>query len=198
MRISIFNISINGLISFIDFSLNSHSSFISFLIRNNINISSEDISQSSSSRNNSLSLSSEDTNNLNSISRSYIINMLFKSNKLNVMRSFSIRNVFLIFLHLYMLFISKCRHVVDNGKTTFCLTIFAFVWLFNLLSIHRSKFSMIAVDTPEMSILDFRNDISTSNDDSFNLNEFINIIRTEVSLKTCHFEINWSDLNNCG
>jgi len=108
--------------------------------------------------------------------------MLFKSNKLNMMRSLSIRNIFLILLHFDMLLVSKGRHVMYNCKTSFCFAVLAFIGLFNPLSEHRSKLSMVAINTSEMRVLDLWHNTAASNDDSFYLNKLVNIIWSKISL----------------
>lgn len=108
--------------------------------------------------------------------------MLFESNKLDMMRSLPVGDVLLILLHFDVLFVSKCGHIVNNCEATLSFAILALTRLLNSLSEDRGQLSMVAIDTSEVSIFDFRHNTAASDNDSFYLDQLIDIIRPKVSL----------------
>ena len=115
-----------------------------------------------------------------------------------MMRGLPIRDVLLVLLHLDVLLIPKGRHVVHDCEASLGLAVLALAGLLDSLSEHRGELPMVAVDASEMGILDLGHHTAASDDDSFNLDQLVNIVRAEVSLKTGGFEIDGSDLDNCG
>lgn len=179
-------------------SLNTESSLARLDVGHHINVCSEYVPHLSSVRACSLALGSKDTNNLNSVTRSDIVNVLFEGHKLDMMRRLPIRDVLLVLLHLHVLLVPKGRHVVHDCEASLSLAVLALAGLLDSLSEDRGKLSMIAVDASEMGILDLGHHTAASDDDSFNLDQLVNIVRAEVSLKTGGFEVDGSDLDNCG
>ena len=71
---------------------------------------------------------------------------------------------------------------MNNCEAALSFTVLALTGLLNSLSENRGQLSMVAVDTSEMRILDFRHNTAASDNDSFNLDQLVDIVRTKVSL----------------
>lgn len=124
--------------------------------------------------------------------------MLLKGTQLDVVWCFSLRNVLLSLLHLHVLLVTECAHVMDDVEGSLSSTMRTDHRLLNSSLVRRDIHSMVASGTSEMSFLHLWNDLAGSNDDTLDLNQLIDVIRTEISLELSLSQVHRSDLDDVG
>ena len=178
------------------FSLIVQSFFVRESKSNNINVCSINWFHSSLSSIQSYWMSSVNTDYINSISWFYKIYMVFISTEMEGLWGFSFWNSVRSLLHFNVLFIRESAKVMHHFKCKSLLALCAEIWFCDFSSFNKCILFSLTFYAPKACSFHFWDGTWISNNNTFKLNQLINMNWIKFSNLIDFSHIVWSYLNN--
>lgn len=151
------------------------SSAVGFDVANNINVSLVDVLENSHAGHHSLADGSVDSNNLDSVSWLDEIYEVLIGTHGKGLWSLTFWYRFWGLLHLDMLLITEHAKIVHHFKSESAIAVFANFWLGDFSALDIFAFFALALGAPEGGLLHLWSGIRSSNNNTLQSNEFVNV-----------------------